>query len=118
MILLGITLMVILSRMEGSEGRWPPSSAGGGGSRLDRFLRGAPTWKKIGIGIIGSRFAAELHAHALSKLRGVKCEILAVCSKTRESAEAFARKFNIPYVYTDHRACWSGVTSSSCRCPW
>ena len=46
--------------------------------------------EKIGIGIIGSRFAADLHAHALGKLRGVKCEILAVCSKTRESAEAFA----------------------------
>jgi len=60
--------------------------------------------EKIGIGIIGSRFAADLHAHALGKLRGVKCEILAVCSKTRESAEAFARKFSIPHVYTDHRA--------------
>jgi len=60
--------------------------------------------EKIGIGIIGSRFAADLHAHALGKLRGVKCEILAVCSKTRESAEAFGRKFNIPHVYTDHRA--------------
>jgi predicted dehydrogenase len=60
--------------------------------------------EKIGIAIIGSRFAAELHAQALSKLRGVKCEILAVCSKTRESAEAFARKFSIPHVYTDHRA--------------
>ena len=60
--------------------------------------------EKIGIGIIGSRFAADLHAHALGKLRGVKCEIVAVCSKTKESAEAFARKFNIPHVYTDHRA--------------
>ncbi len=59
---------------------------------------------KLGIGIIGARFAAELHAHALSKLRGVNCEILAVCSRTRESAEAFARKFNIPAAYTDHRA--------------
>jgi predicted dehydrogenase len=59
---------------------------------------------KIGIGFIGSRFAADLHAHALGKLRGVTCEILAVCSKTKESAEAFARKFNIPHVYTDHRA--------------
>ena len=58
----------------------------------------------IGIGIIGSRFAADLHAHALSKIRGSKCEIVAVCSRTRESAEAFARKFNIPHVYTDHRA--------------
>ena len=59
---------------------------------------------KIGIGIIGSRFAADLHAHALSKIRGSTCEIIAVCSKTKESAEAFARKFNVPHVYTDHRA--------------
>ena len=59
---------------------------------------------KIGIGFIGARFAADLHAHALSKIRGGKCEIVAVCSKTKESAEAFARKFNIPHVYTDHRA--------------
>jgi len=60
--------------------------------------------EKIGIGFIGARFAADLHAHALSKLRGSKCEIVAVCSKTKESAEAFAKKFNIPHVYTDHRA--------------
>jgi predicted dehydrogenase len=60
--------------------------------------------EKTGIGIIGSRFAADLHAHALAKIRGSKCEIVAVCSKTKESAEAFARKFNVPHVYTDHRA--------------
>jgi predicted dehydrogenase len=60
--------------------------------------------EKTGIGIIGSRFAADLHAHALSKIRGTKCEIIAVCSKTKESAEAFARKFNVPHVYSDHRA--------------
>jgi predicted dehydrogenase len=59
---------------------------------------------KVGIGFIGSRFAAELHAHALSRIRGSKCEIVAVCSKTKESAEAFAGKFNVPHVYTDHRA--------------
>jgi len=57
----------------------------------------------IGIGFIGSRFAADLHAHALSRIRGSKCEIVAVCSRTKESAEAFAKKFNIPHVYTDHR---------------
>jgi predicted dehydrogenase len=59
---------------------------------------------KIGIGFIGARFAADLHAHALSKIRGGKCEIVAVCSKTKESAEAFARRFNVPHAYTDHRA--------------
>ena len=75
--------------------------------------------EKIGIGIIGSRFAADLHAHALGKLRGVKCEIVAVCSKTRESAEAFARKFNIPHVYTDHRAMLERQGHPArVRCPW
>jgi predicted dehydrogenase len=58
----------------------------------------------VGIGIIGARFAADLHIHALERLRGSKCEIVAVCSKTKESAETFARKFNIPHAYTDHRA--------------
>ena len=59
---------------------------------------------RIGIGIIGARFAADLHAHALSRLRGSTCEILAVCFRIKESAEIFAKKFNIPHVYTDHRA--------------
>src|SRR5712691_8022782 len=59
---------------------------------------------KIGIGFIGAGFAADLHAHALAPLRGVKCELVAVCSRTRERAEAFARTFGVPHVYTDHRA--------------
>jgi predicted dehydrogenase len=59
---------------------------------------------RVGIGFVGSRFAAELHAHALAPLRGVACELVAVCARTRESAEAFARRFGIPHVYTDHRA--------------
>ena len=67
-------------------------------------MKGASAWKR-------SASASSVHASRRtctptpsSKLRGVKCEILAVCSKTRESAEAFARKFNIPHVYTDPRA--------------
>lgn len=58
----------------------------------------------IGVGVIGSGFAAELHAHALAPLRGQACELVAVASPTRAHAEAFARKFGIPHVYTDHRA--------------
>ncbi|MBM4308332.1 MAG: Gfo/Idh/MocA family oxidoreductase [Deltaproteobacteria bacterium] len=56
----------------------------------------------VGVGIVGSRFAADLHARSYEKLRGVKAEILAVCSKTKESGEAFAKQFNVPNVYTDH----------------
>ncbi|HET7873984.1 MAG TPA: Gfo/Idh/MocA family oxidoreductase, partial [Methylomirabilota bacterium] len=58
----------------------------------------------VGIGFIGAGFAADLHAHALAPLRGIKCELVAVCSRTRERAQAFAGKFGIPHVYTDHRA--------------
>ena len=58
---------------------------------------------RVGIAFIGSRFAAELHAHALAFLRGAKCELVAVCSRTWEHAEAFGRRFGIPHVYTDHR---------------
>ncbi|MBI2468061.1 MAG: Gfo/Idh/MocA family oxidoreductase [Candidatus Rokubacteria bacterium] len=59
---------------------------------------------RIGIGFIGAGFAADLHAHALAPLRGVTCELVAVASRTRERAEAFAKKFGIPHAYTDHRA--------------
>jgi len=59
--------------------------------------------EKIGIGMVGARFAAELHVRSYEKLRGVKLEILAVCSKSRESGEAFAKRYGIPFVYTDYR---------------
>jgi len=57
---------------------------------------------KIGVGIIGARFAADLHAHTYERFRE-KIDLVAVCSKTKESAETFAKKFRIPHVYTDHR---------------
>jgi predicted dehydrogenase len=58
--------------------------------------------RKIGVGIIGARFAADLHAHTYERFRE-KIDLVAVCSKTKQSAEAFAKKFKIPHVYTDHR---------------
>jgi predicted dehydrogenase len=67
-------------------------------------LTGSRSGDRIGVGIIGSRFAAELHAHALAPLRGAACELVAVCSPTRAHAEAFAARFGIPHAYTDHRA--------------
>jgi predicted dehydrogenase len=63
-----------------------------------------PVMDRVGIGFIGAGFAADLHAHGLAPLRGHRCELVAVASRTRERAEAFARKFGIPHLYTDHRA--------------
>ena len=59
---------------------------------------------RIGIGFIGARFAAELHAHSLAPLRGTQCEFVAVSSRTLGSAQRFARKFGVPHAYDDHRA--------------
>ena len=57
---------------------------------------------KIGVGIIGSRFAADLHARSWERLRGEKVDLIAVCSKNRENAEAYSKRFKIPHVYTDY----------------
>jgi len=70
----------------------------------------------IGIGFIGSGFAADLHAHALAPLRGHRVELVAVSSRSREHAEAFARRFEIPHVYADHRALLDAVRE--CREPF
>ncbi len=60
--------------------------------------------RPLRIGIVGARFAADLHAVNYRPLRGVKVELTAACSRTREQVQAFARKFEIPKVFTDHRA--------------
>jgi predicted dehydrogenase len=56
------------------------------------------------VGIVGARFAAELHAANYRPLRGRRAELAAVCSRTREQAEAFAKRHAIPRVFTDYRA--------------
>jgi predicted dehydrogenase len=56
------------------------------------------------IGIVGARFAAELHATNYRPLRPARAELTAVCSRTREEAERFARRHAIPRVFTDYHA--------------
>jgi predicted dehydrogenase len=56
------------------------------------------------IGIVGARFAAELHATNYRPLLGPRVELAAVCSRTRGQAEDFARRHAIPRVFSDYRA--------------
>jgi predicted dehydrogenase len=56
------------------------------------------------IGIVGARFAAELHATNYRPLLGARASLAAVCSRTRMEAEAFARRHGIPRVFTDYQA--------------
>jgi predicted dehydrogenase len=57
---------------------------------------------KVKIGMVGSKFAADLHLRSLSKLRGAKVDVIAVASKHKEHAAAFAKKFDIPDYYDDY----------------
>jgi predicted dehydrogenase len=59
--------------------------------------------KPLGIGIVGARFAADLHAVNYRGLRGHRVELAAVCARTRAEAEAFARRHRIARVFTDYR---------------
>jgi predicted dehydrogenase len=52
---------------------------------------------------VGARFAADLHAVNYAHLRPGKVELTAVCARTRDQAEMFAKHHQIPHVFTDHR---------------
>jgi predicted dehydrogenase len=58
----------------------------------------------VRIGMVGARFGATLHMQNLASMRGRQVEIVGVCSRSPESAEAFAQRFGIPFVTTDFRA--------------
>ena len=66
----------------------------------------------LGIGIVGARFAAELHAANYRPL-SARASLAAVCSRTREQAEGFARRHAIPRVFTDYRELVESPTSTS-----
>jgi predicted dehydrogenase len=58
---------------------------------------------RVRLGMIGSQIAANIHLNSLSKLRGLKVDVVAVASQKMKNAEAFAKKFNIPDYYDDYR---------------
>lgn len=60
--------------------------------------------KPLGVGIVGARFAADLHAVNYRPMRGQRVELAAVCARTRADAEAFAKRHEIARVFTDYRA--------------
>src|SRR3990170_4188345 len=55
----------------------------------------------VRIGMVGARFGATVHLQNLTPLRGTRVQIVGICSKSRESAEACARRYEIPFVTTD-----------------
>lgn len=59
--------------------------------------------ERVRLGMIGTQLAAHWHLRNLSKLRGLKVEVVAVASKKMENARAFAKEFDIPDHYDDYR---------------
>ena len=59
--------------------------------------------ERVRLGIIGSQLAAHWHLNNLSKLRGLKVDVVAVASKRMKNARAFAKEFDIPDNYDDYR---------------
>ena len=57
---------------------------------------------KVKVGIIGSRFEADIHA-ASFQIMPEEAEVVAVASPTRGHAEELARRYGIPGVYRDYR---------------
>lgn len=58
----------------------------------------------VRIGMVGARFGATLHMQNLIPMRGREAEVVGVCARSHESAQAFAQRFEIPFVTTEFRA--------------
>jgi predicted dehydrogenase len=54
--------------------------------------------KTLGIGIVGARYGARMHLANYAKLPRDLVEIRGVCSRTKESAAAFAQEVQIAFV--------------------
>jgi predicted dehydrogenase len=57
----------------------------------------------LGVGIVGARFAADLHAVNYRPLVPTRVRLAAVCSRTRADVEKFAKHHDIPRAFTDVR---------------
>jgi len=57
----------------------------------------------LGIGIVGARFAGELHAVNYKPLIPSRVTLAAVCSRTRADVDRFAKHHDIPRGFTDVR---------------
>src|SRR6478609_2275002 len=55
----------------------------------------------VGIGMIGSGWIAAIHAHGYAHASALGARVVAVASRQRERADAFAQRFGIAAVYDD-----------------
>jgi len=59
--------------------------------------------RRINIAVIGAGFIAETRARCYATVSGYEPRIVAVASRSRDRAEAYARRFGVPDVLDDYR---------------
>src|SRR5436190_14237518 len=74
----------------------------GSAHRSALLCRGMKAASRVQVGIIGSRFEADIHA-ASFQIMPDEAEVVAVASPTPGNAQELARKYGIPRVYLDYR---------------
>ena len=60
--------------------------------------------KSVNVAMVGTGFIAETRARAYTGLAGYDVRLVAAVSRSREHAEAYARRFDIPVVSTELEA--------------
>jgi Oxidoreductase family, NAD-binding Rossmann fold len=60
--------------------------------------------KTLGIGMVGARYGARMHLANYIKLPRGLVELRGVCSRTKESAAAFAQEAQIAFITDDYDA--------------
>ncbi len=65
--------------------------------------------KQVRIGLVGYGNAAEFHVPSLRELGEERCEIVAVCGRSQERAQDFARRHGIPRVFATLEDMLAGV---------
>ncbi|HLW60630.1 MAG TPA: Gfo/Idh/MocA family oxidoreductase [bacterium] len=59
--------------------------------------------RRINIALIGAGFIAETRARCYATVSGYDVRIAAVAGRSRDRAEAYARRYGVPDVYDDYR---------------
>jgi predicted dehydrogenase len=58
--------------------------------------------ERIRVGVIGTSWWADLH-HLPQFTADTRVQVVAICGRNRERAQAMATKYEIPHVFTDYR---------------
>lgn len=57
--------------------------------------------QQVRVAVVGAGFAADFHLASYQRIYGVDVEVVGIASRTRSKAEALAKRYGVPRVYSD-----------------